>query len=78
MKPQTQLKVSFVFLGIWTAMGGWALVNYLSDPTAATLAGFLLNMGVVAIWLIWSILQIRDSRRKRREEKMAKQTTEQK
>lgn len=63
MKPQRQITTGFVFMGIWTAMGCWALVDFLTDETAGWVQ-LLLNMGSMVLWMVWSLLQIRNGRRR--------------
>lgn len=50
-------------MGIWTAMGCWALVDFLTDETAGWVQ-LLLNMGSMVLWMVWSLLQIRNGRRR--------------
>lgn len=51
MKPQRQITIGFVFMGIWTAMGCWALVDFLTDETAGWVQ-LLLNMGSMVLWMV--------------------------
>lgn len=66
MKPQQQIKTGFVSMGIWIAMGCWALAIFLTDETAEW-GWFLFNIGLVIFWIIWSLLRIRNGRRMVRE-----------
>lgn len=50
-------------MGIWIAMGCWALVDFLTDETAGWVQ-LLLNMGSMVLWMVWSLLQIRNGRRR--------------
>lgn len=63
MEPRQQIKFGFVFIGIWIAMGCWALAIFLTDETASR-ERFLYRMGLMTIWIIWSLVQIRNGRRK--------------
>lgn len=63
MKPRQQIKSGFVFLGIWIAMGCWALAIFLTDETASR-GRLLFNMGLPVFWIGWSLVQIRNGRRK--------------
>lgn len=62
MKPRQQIKFGFVFIGIWIAMGCWALAIFLTDETASR-ERLLYRMGLMVIWIIWSLVQIRNGRR---------------
>lgn len=50
-------------MGIWIAMGCWTLVDFLTDETAGWVQ-LLLNMGSMILWMVWSLLQIRNGRRR--------------
>lgn len=63
MKPRQQIKSGFVFLGIWIAMGCWALAIFLTDETASR-GRLFFNMGLPVFWIGWSLVQIRNGRRR--------------